>query len=94
MRLLTRGFWRSPVRREHGVFRGLSSSRRQLAQEVRVVEVGPRDGLQNEKHTVSLTTKLELIRRLATTGVRHIEAGSFVAPRWVPQVGLLLSPSS
>ena len=50
------------------------------------MEVGPRDGLQNEKNTVSLKTKIELIRRLAQTGVRDIEAGSFVAPKWVPQV--------
>ena len=57
-----------------------------LAEEVRIVEVGPRDGLQNEQKSIPLHTKLELIRRLATTGVRDIEAGSFVAPKWVPQV--------
>lgn len=50
------------------------------------MEVGPRDGLQNEKMTVPLETKIELIRRLAGTGVRSIEAGSFVARKWVPQV--------
>lgn len=50
------------------------------------MEVGPRDGLQNEKTSISLKTKLELIRRLSQTGVRSIEAGSFVAPKWVPQV--------
>lgn len=53
---------------------------------VRLVEVGPRDGLQNEKKTISAETKLELIRRLARTGLRDIEAGSFVSPKWVPQV--------
>ena len=53
------------------------------------MEVGPRDGLQNEKTAIPLSTKLELIRRLAQTGVRDIEAGSFVAPKWVPQVRLL-----
>lgn len=53
---------------------------------VRIVEVGPRDGLQNEKATIPLKTKIELIHRLAMTGLRHIEAGSFVAPKWVPQV--------
>lgn len=53
---------------------------------VRVVEVGPRDGLQNEKKTIPLTTKIELIERLAKTGLTDIEAGSFVAPKWVPQV--------
>ncbi|KAL8910141.1 MAG: hypothetical protein Q9171_004566 [Xanthocarpia ochracea] len=57
-----------------------------FAGEVRIVEVGPRDGLQNEKKSMSLETKLELIRRLAQTGVRDIEAGSFVAPKWVPQM--------
>jgi hydroxymethylglutaryl-CoA lyase len=53
---------------------------------VRIVEVGPRDGLQNEKKTISVATKLDLIRRLAKTGLRDIEAGSFVSPKWVPQV--------
>lgn len=53
---------------------------------VRIVEVGPRDGLQNEKMTIALKTKIELIHRLAMTGLRDIEAGSFVAPKWVPQV--------
>lgn len=50
------------------------------------MEVGPRDGLQNEKNTIPLSTKIELIRRLAGTGIRTMEAGSFVAPKWVPQV--------
>lgn len=54
---------------------------------VKIVEVGPRDGLQNEKTTISLATKLELIERLAKTGLTTIEAGSFVSPKWVPQVG-------
>lgn len=50
------------------------------------MEVGPRDGLQNESTSIPLETKIELIRRLAQTGVRDIEAGSFVAPKWVPQM--------
>lgn len=54
---------------------------------VRIIEVGPRDGLQNEKTTIPLTTKLEFIERLAKTGLRDIEAGAFVSPKWVPQVG-------
>lgn len=66
--------------------RGFTTSTRRLADEVRIVEVGPRDGLQNEKNTVPLRTKIELIQRLAKTGIRDIEAGSFVAPKWVPQV--------
>jgi hydroxymethylglutaryl-CoA lyase len=53
---------------------------------VKLVEVGPRDGLQNEKTTIPLETKLDLIRRLAQTGLRTIEAGAFVAPKWVPQM--------
>jgi len=53
---------------------------------VRIVEVGARDGLQNEKTTVPLETKLELLSRLSKTGLRHIEAGSFVSPKWVPQM--------
>jgi len=53
---------------------------------VKIVEVGPRDGLQNEKHTVALATKLELIRKLADSGLTCIEAGAFVSPKWVPQM--------
>lgn len=53
---------------------------------VKVVEVGPRDGLQNEARTVPLATKIELIERLAKTGLSSIEAGAFVSPKWVPQV--------
>ena len=59
---------------------------RRRAQDVRIVEVGPRDGLQNEKTSIPVETKLELVRRLAGTGLNTIEAGSFVSPKWVPQV--------
>lgn len=58
---------------------------------VRIVEVGPRDGLQNEKKSIPLATKIELIERLAKTGVSFIEAGSFVSPKWVPQVSVASS---
>lgn len=51
--------------------------------------MGPRDGLQNEKKSISLETKIELLDRLAKTGLRNIEGGSFVAPKWVPQVRLI-----
>ena len=54
---------------------------------VRIVEMGPRDGLQNETQVVPLATKLELIERLADAGLREIEATSFVSPKWVPQMG-------
>lgn len=53
---------------------------------VRLVEVGPRDGLQNEKQPVETNDKIELIQRLAKAGVQHIETGSFVSPKWVPQM--------
>ncbi|KAF1852200.1 aldolase [Cucurbitaria berberidis CBS 394.84] len=53
---------------------------------VRIVEVGPRDGLQNEKQSIPVSTKIELVNRLAQTGLRTIEAGSFVSPKWVPQM--------
>ncbi|MCL4233855.1 MAG: hydroxymethylglutaryl-CoA lyase [Deltaproteobacteria bacterium] len=53
---------------------------------VRIVEVGPRDGLQNEPNPVSARTRVELIRALADAGLREIEAGSFVSPKWVPQM--------
>ena len=52
---------------------------------VRLVEVGPRDGLQNESAIVATEMKLELIRLLADSGLRHIEATAFVSPRRVPQ---------
>ena len=53
---------------------------------VRIVEVGPRDGLQNEKTIIPPEVKVELINRLGQAGMKLIEAGSFVSPKWVPQV--------
>jgi len=53
---------------------------------VRIVEVGPRDGLQNEKQLVPTAVKIELIERLADTGLPAVEATSFVSPRWIPQL--------
>lgn len=53
---------------------------------LRIVEVGPRDGLQNEKTIVPTATKIELIDRLSATGLRSIEATSFVSPKWIPQL--------
>ncbi|KAJ9655270.1 hypothetical protein H2198_005799 [Neophaeococcomyces mojaviensis] len=66
--------------------RCFNTSRTYTADHVRIVEVGARDGLQNEKQAISLENKLELIRRLSKTGVTHIEAGSFVPAKWVPQM--------
>ncbi|HCG9643317.1 TPA: hydroxymethylglutaryl-CoA lyase [Vibrio parahaemolyticus] len=56
-----------------------------LPTNVNIVEVGPRDGLQNES-PVSTRTKIRLIDLLSDTGLSHIEAGSFVSPKWVPQM--------
>ncbi|WP_374321077.1 hydroxymethylglutaryl-CoA lyase [Pseudoxanthomonas kaohsiungensis] len=53
---------------------------------VRIVEVGPRDGLQNESAMVATADKIELVDRLSATGLRSIEATSFVSPKWVPQL--------
>jgi hydroxymethylglutaryl-CoA lyase len=53
---------------------------------VRLVEMGPRDGLQNEPGTVPTAVKLELIERLADCGLKAIEATAFVSPKWVPQM--------
>ena len=57
-----------------------------LPSKVRIVEVGPRDGLQNEKTPVSTKIKVELIRRLGKAGLKSIEATAFVSPKWVPQM--------
>jgi isopropylmalate/homocitrate/citramalate synthase len=57
-----------------------------IPDKVRIVEVGPRDGLQNESKTVSTAIKIELIDRLSATGLQAIEATAFVSPKWVPQM--------
>ncbi len=57
-----------------------------LPQRVTLVEVGPRDGLQNESNTIDLSIKIQLISDLADAGLNVIEAGSFVNPKWVPQM--------
>jgi hydroxymethylglutaryl-CoA lyase len=53
---------------------------------VKIVEVGPRDGLQNEKQTVPADIKIELVHRLQSAGLTEIEVTSFVSPKWVPQM--------
>lgn len=58
-----------------------------LPTRVKLVDVGPRDGLQNEKQMVPAAVKIELIARLQAAGIRHLEATSFVSPKWVPQMG-------
>ena len=57
-----------------------------LPKRVKMVEVGPRDGLQNEKDIVPAAVKIALIDRLGRTGLKTIEAGAFVSPKWVPQM--------
>ena len=57
-----------------------------LPKKVRIVEVGPRDGLQNEKMAVPTQVKLELIGRLADAGLPAVEATAFVSPKWIPQM--------
>src|SRR5438445_6948213 len=57
-----------------------------LPRQVKIVEVGPRDGLQNEKETIAAEVKIELVNRLTDAGFSNIEAASFVSPKWVPQM--------
>lgn len=57
-----------------------------LPKKVRIVEVGPRDGLQNEKQPIDADTKIQLIERLTRAGILYCEAGAFVNPKWVPQM--------
>src|SRR3546814_13540101 len=57
-----------------------------LPSSVRIVEVGPRDGLQNEKAIIPTAAKIELIDRLSATGLRTVEATSFASPKWVPHL--------
>jgi isopropylmalate/homocitrate/citramalate synthase len=57
-----------------------------LPRKVKIVEVGPRDGLQNEPKSVPATVKIELVRRLVEAGLRSVEATAFVSPKWVPQM--------
>jgi hydroxymethylglutaryl-CoA lyase len=57
-----------------------------MPNQVRIVEVGARDGLQNENTIIATATKIELIDRLSATGLRTIEATSFVSPKWIPQL--------
>ncbi|MBO6949583.1 MAG: hydroxymethylglutaryl-CoA lyase [Rhodospirillales bacterium] len=57
-----------------------------LPEYVKIVDVGPRDGLQNHPETVPLATKIELVDRLTDAGIPVVEAGAFVSPKWVPQM--------
>jgi hydroxymethylglutaryl-CoA lyase len=57
-----------------------------LPKQVKIVDVSPRDGLQNEKQNISTNTKLKLIKKLKKSGLKHIEITGFVSPKWVPQL--------
>lgn len=57
-----------------------------MSRAVKLVEVGARDGLQNEARTLPVAVRVELLERLADAGLQHLEAGAFVSPRWVPQM--------
>lgn len=57
-----------------------------IPKEIKIVEVGPRDGLQNEKKIIPAEDKIKLINSLTDCGYQTIEATSFVSPKWVPQV--------
>ena len=57
-----------------------------LPESVRLVEVGPRDGLQNEKQPINVADKVRLVDDLTAAGLSYIEVGSFVSPKWVPQM--------
>lgn len=61
-------------------------AQQQLPSSVKIVEVGPRDGLQNEKTLIDADDKLRLIDMLANSGLSYVESGSFVSPKWVPQM--------
>ena len=76
-------FARFQAGRRHPSFRAFATA---VGDHVTIVEVGPRDGLQNEKNAIAVETKTSLIERLGRTGLNTIEAGSFVSPKWVPQV--------
>jgi len=62
------------------------NSQANLPNKVKIIEVGPRDGLQNEQQAVSAAVKIELVDRLSKAGFQNIEAASFVSPMWVPQM--------
>ena len=57
-----------------------------LPSNVKIVEVGPRDGLQNEKQFIEASDKIALINQLSSAGLSYVESGSFVSPKWVPQM--------
>lgn len=78
----------SSIKQSNSFSRSTTQSNAQsAAPKVKIVEVGPRDGLQNEKTMITAAIKSELIFRLVQSGLSLIEAASFVSPKWVPQMG-------
>src|SRR6185503_17873797 len=75
----------NPVRRRRPGARGRRAAEARMTA-VRLVEVGPRDGLQNEPREVPTEIKVQLIERLADAGLPAVEATAFVSPKWVPQM--------
>eukprot|EP00003_Mantamonas_plastica_P005435 TRINITY_DN1436_c0_g1_i3.p1 TRINITY_DN1436_c0_g1~~TRINITY_DN1436_c0_g1_i3.p1 ORF type:complete len:296 (-),score=68.52 TRINITY_DN1436_c0_g1_i3:446-1249(-) len=69
-----------------GTYIPIFNSNENLPEAVKVVEVGPRDGLQNEKQTVDTDVKVKLIRKLVESGLPSVEVTAFVSPKWVPQM--------
>ena len=57
-----------------------------IGENIKIVEVGPRDGLQNEKQIISISDKVSLINKLSRAGLPVVEVGSFVSPKWIPQM--------
>uniref|UniRef100_A0A1J3D2X9 hydroxymethylglutaryl-CoA lyase n=1 Tax=Noccaea caerulescens TaxID=107243 RepID=A0A1J3D2X9_NOCCA len=72
--------------KENGAQHSSNKFVRGIPKFVKIVEVGPRDGLQNEKNIVPTSVKVELIQRLVSAGLPVVEATSFVSPKWVPQL--------
>lgn len=72
--------------RHRRLYSSIAAARITTNADVHIVEVGPRDGLQSIKQQIPTETKIELIRRLADTGLQTVEATSFVSPKWVPQL--------
>lgn len=68
------------------IFQEFKSKSFKLPKKVKIFEMGPRDGLQNEEQILSLEFKLKMIHDLVDAGVKYIEAGSFVSPKWIPQM--------
>jgi len=60
-----------------------------FSDQIKIVEVGPRDGLQNEKSVLSVADRVELIEKLAAAGLKFVEGGSFVSPKAIPQMTIL-----